>query len=78
MENEKIIYKFITDQSHITFEDCDKLLVSHDYKLHKSSGSHRVYHKKGETPIIVVIPKNTKYVKRGYVIMLIKKLNLEV
>jgi predicted RNA binding protein YcfA (HicA-like mRNA interferase family) len=75
--NENLVNKFLNDITHITVEDCDKLLVTHGYSLHKSGGSHRVYHKKGDTPIIVVTPKSTKYVKSGYVKMLNKKLNLE-
>jgi len=75
--DEKLIKKFLTDKTHITFDDCDTLLTDHGYGLHKQGGSHRTYHKTGTTPIIVVIPKNTKYVKPGYVEMIIKKLNLE-
>lgn len=76
-DNENLIEKFLTDKTHITFDDCDTLLKDYGYRLHKSGGSHRVYHKMGTTPVIVVIPKNTKYVKPGYVEMVIKKLNLE-
>ena len=63
---------------HITVEDCGGLLVTYGYELHKKGGSHQTYHKKGATPINVVIPKGKKYVKPGYVELLIKKLNLEV
>ncbi len=76
--NEKLIEKFLTDRMHITVEDCDKLLTACGYELHKKGGSHQTYHKKGDTPISVVNPKGTKYVKPGYVDLIIKKLNLEV
>ncbi|RJQ40965.1 MAG: type II toxin-antitoxin system HicA family toxin, partial [Dehalococcoidia bacterium] len=56
---------------------CERLLIALGYRLRKSGGSHRVYHKKGDRPIIVVTPKNSRYVKPGYVNLIIKKLNLE-
>ncbi|MFC1845833.1 type II toxin-antitoxin system HicA family toxin [Chloroflexota bacterium] len=62
---------------HITVDDCDKLLISHNYRLHKKGGSHRTYHKKGDYPINVITPKNTKYIKPGYINMIIRKLKLE-
>ena len=71
--NEKLIKKFLTDKIHITVEDCDRLLVSYGYEYRKSRGSHRAYHKKGDTPVIVITPKNTKYIKPGYVNKIIKK-----
>ena len=74
---ERLIKRFLDDRTRITVEDCDRLLISFGYKFRKTGGSHRAYHRKGDIPIIVVIPKNTKYVKPGYVDMLIKKLNLE-
>ncbi len=62
---------------HITVEACDRLLTDCGYSLHKKGGSHRTYHKEGNAPINVVAPKNTKYVKPGYVELIVKKLNLE-
>ena len=73
----KLVEKFLTDKMHITMDDCDTLLTSSGYELYKGGGSHRVYHKKYDTPVIVVTPKNSKYVKPGYVNMIIRKLNLE-
>jgi len=35
------------------------------------------YHKKGAIPIVVITPKNTKYVKPGYVAKIVKVLHLE-
>lgn len=78
MKGESLVKKFLTDQKHISVDDCDKLLTLCGYRYHKSGGSHKVYHKRGETPITVIIPKNTKYVKTGYVDKIVKKLNLEV
>jgi predicted RNA binding protein YcfA (HicA-like mRNA interferase family) len=74
---EKLVRKFLTDKTHITVDDCDRLLTAYGYELHKKGGSHQTYHKKGDTPINVVTPKNTKYVKPGYVDKITKKLNLE-
>ena len=74
---EKLIRKFLTDKTHITAEDCDRLLTYYSYELHKKRGSHRTYHKKGETPITVPIPKNGKYVLSPYVNRIIKDLGLE-
>lgn len=76
-DNEKLIRKFLNDKMHITVEDCDKLLTTYGFKLRKSSGSHRVYHRKGGKPVTVVNPKGKKYVKPSYVNLLIKCLNLE-
>jgi predicted RNA binding protein YcfA (HicA-like mRNA interferase family) len=76
-DQERLTQKFLTDKMHITVQDCDSLLTAYGYELRKGSGSHRVYHKKGDTPVIVVTPKNNKYVKPGYVNLIIKRLNLE-
>ncbi len=75
--NEKLIQKFLKDKTHITIEDCEQLLTDYGFEHRKSSGSHKGYHKKDEKPIILIIPKHTKYVKREYVDKLIKRLNLE-
>jgi predicted RNA binding protein YcfA (HicA-like mRNA interferase family) len=75
--NEKLIQKFITDKMHITVDDCDRLLTAYGYELHKSSGSHQTYHKKGAIPITVITPKNTRYVNSAYVKLIIKYLKLE-
>lgn len=74
---EKIIQKFLADRTHITIEDCDRLLISYGYELHKKRGSHRTYHKRGDTPITVPIPKNRKYILSPYVNKIIKDLGLE-
>jgi predicted RNA binding protein YcfA (HicA-like mRNA interferase family) len=74
---EKLVKPFLTDQTHITIEDCDRLLATYGFEYRKSSGSHRAFHKKGERPIIVITPKHTKYVKREYVEQIVKRLNLE-
>ena len=75
--DEKLVNKFLTDQKHITVEDCGRLLTAHGYELRKGGGSHRTYHKKGTTPITVVTPKGTKYVYSPYVEKIIKALKLE-
>ena len=75
--DEKLIEKFITDKMRITVDDCDRLLKANGYRLHKTGGSHLSYHKKGDTPINIVIPKHTKYLKPGYIDKLVKRLNLE-
>jgi len=74
--DEKLVKKFIF-WKNITIEDCDRLLMKYGYAPHKSGGSHRVYHKKGAIPIIVVFPKKSKYVNTAYVDLVIKGLNLE-
>jgi predicted RNA binding protein YcfA (HicA-like mRNA interferase family) len=75
--DEKLVNKFLTDRLHITVDDCDRLLTTYGYSLHKKGGSHRTYHKKGDVPVNVVTPKNTKYVKPGYIEKIIKRLGLE-
>jgi predicted RNA binding protein YcfA (HicA-like mRNA interferase family) len=77
MKGERIIKRFLTDQNHITIEDCDRLLALFGFEYRKSGGSHRAYHKRGEYPITIVTSKNSKYVKPGYVRMLAKRLGLE-
>ena len=77
MSDEKLIKKFLTDQSHISVDDCDSILRMHGYDSHKKSGSHRVYHKKGAISITVVVPKGTRYIKSPYVKQIIKDLKLE-
>ena len=73
---EKLLKKFISGRS-VTNDDCHDLLTMYGYSLHKSSGSHKTYHKQGDTPITIIISKNTRYIKPGYVDKIIKKLNLE-
>ena len=75
--NEKLTQKFLIDRVHITVEDCDRLLSAYGYELHKGSGSHRTYHKKGVRPITVVAPKKSKYVISPYINMIVKDLKLE-
>lgn len=75
--NERLVEKFLTDKTHITVEDCDKLLTSYSFVYRKSRGSHRAYHKKGEKVITVTTPKDKRFVKPGYIELIIKKLNLE-
>ncbi len=77
MSDEKLIKKFLTDERRITVDDCDRLLKSFDYVYHKSGGSHRSYHKKDNPPIIVVTPHHSKYVKPGYVKLIVNRLKLE-
>jgi predicted RNA binding protein YcfA (HicA-like mRNA interferase family) len=77
VQDEKLVDKILADQSHITVEDCDRLLTVRGFEYRKSSGSHRAYHKKGERPIIVIAPHSSKYLKQEYVDKLIKRLNLE-
>lgn len=77
VDDKKLVQKFLNDRMHITVEDCDSLLTTYGFELRKGRGSHKVYHKKGDAPITVVAPKDKKYVKPGYVNLLIKRLNLE-
>jgi len=77
MSIEKLIQKFLTDPRHITGGDCAELVKNYGYVLHKSGGSHRVFHKKGAVSIVVVIPKSTRYIKSLYVKQIIKVLKLE-
>jgi len=77
MSSKEKLIKRILSKKNITADDCDKLLTICGYRFHKSSGSHKTYHKKGDTPITIIIPKNTKYIKSGYADKIIKRLNLE-
>jgi len=75
--NERLIKKFLNNQTHITIEDYTCIMLTFDYEQRKSSGSHRIYHKKGATSITIPVPKNTKYIKIAYVKLIIKYLQLE-
>ena len=75
--SEKLVKKFLTDKTHITVDDCDRLLTDYGYSLHKKGGSHRSYHKHGTTPINIVSPKKSKYVLSPYVNRIIRDLGLE-
>jgi hypothetical protein len=77
MKDERLIEKFLSDKQHITIDDCDRLLINHDYELHIGGGSHRVYHKKGEIPLVIVAQKGTRYVKKIYIDRIVKYLHLE-
>lgn len=75
-KDEKLIKRFLS-KKNITVDDCDKMLKLSGYELHKSHGSHRVYHKNGMLPVTIVVPKGTKYVKAPYVSAIIKAIKLE-
>ena len=74
---EKLTEKFLNDKTHITVEDCDRLLTEYGYSLHKKGGSHKAYHKHGAISIVVVTPKKGKYVISPYIKRIIKDLGLE-
>jgi predicted RNA binding protein YcfA (HicA-like mRNA interferase family) len=74
--DEKFVKRFLSGKN-ITVDDCERVLILYGYELHKSRGSHKVYHKKGRMPITIVVPKGTKYVKTPYVNNIIKILKLE-
>jgi len=73
---QKLIKRFLS-KNNITVDDCDKMLTLSGYLLHKSRGSHKVYHKQGMMPITIVVPKGTKYVKAPYISAIIRVLKLE-
>jgi hypothetical protein len=74
---EKLVEKFLTDKTHITVEDCHRLLTGFGYSLRKGAGSHLTFHMQGSHPVTVVAPKGTKYVYLLYVNKVIKELGLE-
>ena len=75
--NEKLVQKFLIEKMRITVEDCDRILTTFGYELHKGGGSHRTYHKKGVRPITIITPKKSKYVISPYVNAIIANLKLE-
>jgi predicted RNA binding protein YcfA (HicA-like mRNA interferase family) len=77
MSGKEIINKFLNDPTHITIDDCTKLLCDFGYELNKGSGSHRIYHKKNARAITLVAPHGTKYVKSTYIKIIVKLLGLE-
>jgi predicted RNA binding protein YcfA (HicA-like mRNA interferase family) len=77
MSEEKLIQKFLTDQKHITEDDCIRLLNNYGYVLFKNSGSHRSFHKRGSFSVTIVVPKGSRYIKSPYVKMIVKVMKLE-
>jgi predicted RNA binding protein YcfA (HicA-like mRNA interferase family) len=69
--------KFLKHPGKITVDDCDRLLTSYGYELHRDNGSQRVYHKKNTTPIIIAAPHGTKYLKSNYIKKIVRLLGLE-
>ena len=60
--------------SDIRFAEVKKLLKSHDWTLSRIKGSHHVFTKEGESPI--VIPGHKRRVKYVYVREIKEKLGL--
>jgi predicted RNA binding protein YcfA (HicA-like mRNA interferase family) len=77
MSGKDVIKKFLNEPSHISIDDCSKLLRSFGYKLKKGTGSHRVYHKKNARAITIAAPHGAKYIKSTYIKIIIRLLGLE-
>jgi predicted RNA binding protein YcfA (HicA-like mRNA interferase family) len=74
---EKLIDLFLRKPTEVTFEDVVKIVEAFGYEEKPSgSGSHRVFIKKQNYPIVVPIHKG-KMVKRVYIQMIIDRLGLE-
>ena len=75
-KDEKLLKRFL-GKHNVSIDDCHKILIAHGYYLNKSGGSHMTYHKKDAVPVVIVIPKHTKYVLSLYIERIIKDLGLE-
>ncbi len=74
---EKLIGQFLRKPPEVSFADVAKLLEDFGYKERDSgSGSHRVFTKPNNLPIVVPIVKG-RIVKRTYIQMIIERLGLE-
>lgn len=71
----KLIEKLLRRPPEAHFKDIIKVLENFGWKLKKCKGSHYVYYKEGYLPLTITKHKNK--VKRGYIIKLIKILELE-
>ena len=61
--------------SDVRFAEVRRLLESHGWELSRIQGSHHVFTKEGETPIVV--PVHNRRAKYAYVREIRKKLDLE-
>ncbi|MBN2238458.1 MAG: type II toxin-antitoxin system HicA family toxin [Dehalococcoidales bacterium] len=74
---DKLIKKFLAKPPEVLFTDVMKVLEAFNYsERHSGTGSHRVFIKPGNSPIIVPVIKGRK-VKRAYIQMIIDRLELE-
>jgi predicted RNA binding protein YcfA (HicA-like mRNA interferase family) len=73
----RLVEKFINEPGKIDADDVDSLFEAFDWRIKKSSGSHRTYHKEGQYPITVPLPHSSKKIKPEYVRKVIRYLRLE-
>jgi predicted RNA binding protein YcfA (HicA-like mRNA interferase family) len=73
---EKIVEQFLREPPEVSFDDVGVLLSAFGFKDSGGSGSHRVFVKPGDLPIIVPTIKGRR-VKKVYVRMIIDRLGLE-
>jgi len=73
---QKLVQKFLFEQNRISVADVVRLLVTLGYKEKKNPGSHRVFHKKG-SPVIPIPTISGRYLKKKYITLLVKNLELE-
>jgi predicted RNA binding protein YcfA (HicA-like mRNA interferase family) len=71
----KLIENLLLRPPEARFNDIVKVLEYFGWELKNVKGSHFVYHKEGYLPLTITKHKNK--VKRGYIIKLIKILELE-
>lgn len=74
---DKLVGKFLGKPTEVSFTDVTKVLEGFGYEeRHSGSGSHRVFTKLGNLPIIVPTIKG-RNVKGPYIQMIVEKLGLE-
>ena len=74
---DKLVEKFLRKPPEVSFNDVVKILEAFGYTEKDSgSGSHRVFTKQNNYPIVVPVIKG-RMVKRDYVKMIIDRLGLE-
>lgn len=71
----KLIRKLLRRPPEAHVKDIERVLKYFGWSIKNKKGSHFVYHKEGHLPLTITKHKNK--VKRGYIIKLIKILELE-
>jgi len=73
---QKLIQKFVFTPNRISVADVIRLLYMLGYTEQKNPGSHRVFHKKGR-PVITIPTISGRYLRKRYITLLVKNLELE-
>uniref|UniRef100_A0A7C2WQI4 Type II toxin-antitoxin system HicA family toxin n=2 Tax=Thermorudis TaxID=1649508 RepID=A0A7C2WQI4_9BACT len=72
----KLVERFVRQPPEVAYDDVETLLTMFGWQVKSTRGSHAIFTKKGEVPI--VIPKHGgRRVKGTYVCIIIERLRLD-